>query len=541
VIAVSRLVLALTFFFAVWIDPKQPVSRPELGYGILAAYSLASTLVLVKSWNAWWFDYRTARAMHIVDLLVFIAGVYLTEAYTSTFTSPFFSFFAFLLLSATLRWGWRATAQTAAAATALYVMVGFVVQIGDADFDPYRFGRRVAYLVILSFLLIWFGMNKFRTGRRNPPELRANGRNNRPPISAVVEHAAVRMGARRALFVWWQKEEPWIGLCDWRAGTFGCVDQRFGPEELGPFCTMALNAPPCLFDLGYGRALHMLHSGESTLAAIPPPVARSFAERFKFQTGLVIPVSSFAIEGYLFLLDVPGLASDDLELAQSLRGDLSSAFDRHFSMVSSEIAAASDARSAVARDLHDSVSQTLAGAAFQVQTVLSAMERGQDATAEVLALKAALQAEQRSVRQLIANLRTGTLSARAENAWQSLAELCQDLSRQWGLEVRFQKDGSTLQSPSWFNHELRQIVREAVANAARHGAAKSVVISAASDGDHVQLSVADNGRGISPANGQVRPWSIEERVTLLGGRSNLQPRRKGSELSIVIPLPLERR
>ena len=48
--------------------------------------------------------------------------VLLTEGYTS----PFFIFFMFLLLSAAIRWGWRETALTAVLVTVLYLIVGLI-------------------------------------------------------------------------------------------------------------------------------------------------------------------------------------------------------------------------------------------------------------------------------------------------------------------------------------------------------------------------------------------------------------------------------
>ena len=51
---------------------------------------------------------------------MFTLMVLLTHGYTS----PFFTFFMFLLLSAAIRWGWKATALTAVLVTLLYLIVG---------------------------------------------------------------------------------------------------------------------------------------------------------------------------------------------------------------------------------------------------------------------------------------------------------------------------------------------------------------------------------------------------------------------------------
>ena len=44
--------------------------------------------------------------------MLFLAAVYFTETNNDGFTSPFLAFFAYLMLSATIRWDWRVTALT---------------------------------------------------------------------------------------------------------------------------------------------------------------------------------------------------------------------------------------------------------------------------------------------------------------------------------------------------------------------------------------------------------------------------------------------
>ena len=88
-----------------------------------------------------------------LDIALFTLLVLLTEGYTS----PFFTFFMFLLLSAAIRWGWHATALTAMLLTLLYLIVGLLVVKSGTPFEPQRFVVRTGHLVILSLILIWFG------------------------------------------------------------------------------------------------------------------------------------------------------------------------------------------------------------------------------------------------------------------------------------------------------------------------------------------------------------------------------------------------
>src|SRR5688572_32332978 len=119
VIALGRLLLATLFLIAVWVDSSQPARAPEATYALLAAYMLFAAAIVVATWNNWWLDARLAGPAHAVDIALFTLLVLLTEG----FTSPYFTFFVFILLSAAIRWGWNLTASTAILLILLYLIV----------------------------------------------------------------------------------------------------------------------------------------------------------------------------------------------------------------------------------------------------------------------------------------------------------------------------------------------------------------------------------------------------------------------------------
>ena len=86
--------------------------------------------------------------------------------------------------------------------------------------------------------------------------------------------------------------------------------------------------------------------------------------------------------------------------------------------------------------------------------------------------------------------------------------------------------------------DLQKMLREAVANAVRHGGADRVDVGLAVKRDQLQLSVVDNGSGFDAAPGKklTEPWSLKERVERAHGSLRLMT-RPGST-NIVISLPL---
>lgn len=87
-----------------------------------------------------------------------------------------------------------------------------------------------------------------------------------------------------------------------------------------------------------------------------------------------------------------------------------------------------------------------------------------------------------------------------------------------------------------------RIVQEGLTNIAKHARATRVSLELALDRDTLQVTLADNGRGVRRATGDsVRPTfgilGMTERAASLGGTLTVRPaRRKGTELSLRIPL-----
>ncbi|MCW5758366.1 MAG: ATP-binding protein [Phenylobacterium sp.] len=94
-------------------------------------------------------------------------------------------------------------------------------------------------------------------------------------------------------------------------------------------------------------------------------------------------------------------------------------------------------------------------------------------------------------------------------------------------------------------YDLSRIVREAVANAVRHGAAGKVTVTARGADDRLNLVITDNGRGFA-FQGEVgagdadatgaTPRTLTERVRALGGRLELKSSAKGASVIIDVPL-----
>ena len=545
VISISRTILASVFLVAIWLDPSQPTIAPGYAYFILACYVLLSAGQLALTWDNWWLEERLAVPTHVLDILVFGVMVFLTEGYTS----PFFTFFVFIILSALIRWGWRRAAVAAILVVLIFYAAGFgAFAWPETEFELHRFVFRGAYLIVLSFLLIWFGINHL--GLRPAPsvsiELSSSSASAGPPLKETLELIEQEFRPQTLVLAWSEREEPWTNLIGTARGA--PVNERSGPEGFGEIVHRDLIGRPFLFDLGKNRVLVRESRGERRRLRLRDAVSEGLKDRFRLERGVAIPVEADEYVGWIIAEGISGLCADDLDVASGIADEVSAGFDRLSMLRVSEEAAATRTRLSLARDLHDSVAQLLAGTSFRLEAIRMSAREGQDIDAEVESLQAALANEQHDLRTIISTLRGEEAASRRIDLASDLAALADRLARQWDVECRVVDGTGPLWAPALLQHNVHQIVREAVANAVRHGKAKLIEIHAAERGDALRIQITDDGVGF-PREGDGDEWqdleesqaprSLRERLHSLGGSLGLRSGKGGSCLSI--ELPLERR
>lgn len=154
--------------------------------------------------------------------------------------------------------------------------------------------------------------------------------------------------------------------------------------------------------------------------------------------------------------------------------------------------AASEERSRLARELHDSVSQTLFSIALTAQAAATLNQTHPDKVTDLLArLSNLTAAAQNEMRDLIFALRPEALQneglLRALRRFMATVQLL-------GLDVTFEVEGEPAIG-SEREYALYHFVREAVHNVVKHARAKRILVSLAFTGDRVSAEVVDDGVG----------------------------------------------
>lgn len=538
VIGAGRVLLAGAFLFAVLLD------QPRVGYGapqaaiFLAWYGSLSAAHLLAIWNNWWLERRLGGPLHALDLIL-LASLFIDS---DGQTDSFVALSIFLLLSATVRWGWREAALTTILVVVLYLLSSVATWSANGQrFSLPHFILVGGQLCVLSTIILWFGQNQ--SSARHIRALFITGKQpDVSPAEQILQNAATHLNAQRALLLWWGHEEPWINFSELREGRI--THSRSRPAKTD--YPLAADAPAgaFLFDLPRKRLL-VEQGGSKKLLGRQQPFSNSFVKRFGIKHGLRVPLRSSVAEGELLLLELQSSAPDAVTTGTRLAGLISFLFERSATVLKSSEAAAAHERLVIARDLHDSVAQFLAGMSMQLEGVKKSISGNTEAVHEIESLQKELKHEQRDVRGLILALRDGKGCAQTSSLSQQLADLTDRLARQWGIKCAFTATPPSIEAPLDLRRSAELIVKEALANAVRHGGADTMSVSARMDEGTLELHIADNGRGF-PFYGnfqdrelterQIGPWSLHERVRESGGSLRLNSQPEGSRLHISLSM-----
>jgi signal transduction histidine kinase len=199
-------------------------------------------------------------------------------------------------------------------------------------------------------------------------------------------------------------------------------------------------------------------------------------------------------------------------------------------------------RQRIARDLHDSVSQSLFSTTLHVRTAQHALTRGGlDATgpvgeelSEIGQLTRGALAEMRA---LIFELQPGALGE--EGLVAALTKQASALSAREGLVIEVDGPDERLPLGPEIEEQLYRLGQEALANVVKHARASSATVRIAATHDTVSMEVSDDGRGFDPAAVGREHFglrSMRGRVADLGGRLEVTSAPgRGAVLRVAVP------
>ena len=256
----------------------------------------------------------------------------------------------------------------------------------------------------------------------------------------------------------------------------------------------------------------------------------------------------------------------DLQILSAVGYQLATAIERTQLAEQATRIALVEERNRLAREVHDTLAQELAGIALQLEAAdalfASAPERARARVQKALAqVRESLAEARRSVLELRAGpLERQTLSSALEALGRRFAE-------ETGIAVATSVALEGMRLPARSEEALYRIAQEALTNVRRHAQATEVCLDLRLEGDKVKLEIADDGVGFAASEQAPRAASdepapasdaqpaalvqsgygfgligMQERAHLLNGTMRISScPGAGTQLKVTIPLDQQRR
>ena len=209
------------------------------------------------------------------------------------------------------------------------------------------------------------------------------------------------------------------------------------------------------------------------------------------------------------------------------------------------LTAQEEERTRLARELHDTIGQSLTAIIMTTAAIENNLPPGFPAGKEKLAEVRRIAAQTlRDLRSLIFNLRPEILDDLGLAL--ALRSQTKEYLETAGVKVRLRAAGLKGHLPPEVETVIFRVVQEAITNIARHAHASRADITLTKENGRLVVRVEDDGVGFDPATvmaDKQRGWGLrgmQERITLLGGEFYIGPKaNRGTLVLAEVPLSEE--
>lgn len=206
--------------------------------------------------------------------------------------------------------------------------------------------------------------------------------------------------------------------------------------------------------------------------------------------------------------------------------------------------AALEERDLIAREMHDSLAQTLSYLSMKAQSAREQLRRRerQEVDAALAEIQQVADDTYVDVREAIVGLR---VSARAAGGLKgALEEYLQKFSRQSGVPAQLEvQEGFPANQPLQVELQLVRVVQEALTNVRKHAHATNAWVKLERQDSVGRITVGDDGRGFVPTEAEGMPEgrygiaTMRERIAKIGGRLAVESEQGGgTTVTMTIPL-----
>lgn len=309
-----------------------------------------------------------------------------------------------------------------------------------------------------------------------------------------------------------------IFLADLRSG-------RAEPEAVGPAIADAVQDETLrLFFWLPELASHAGADGIPVPELPTEPVGRTVVRRGDLQLGTVLHRDDPALRRELDpILVRAGLAVEIARLRVEVRRQLAEVESSRTRIVTATL----DERRRLQRDLHDGAQQQLVSIGLDLRHLQNQLGGDSPVHSQLDDSVSRLAGAIRELRSLANGMRPSSLD---DGLGPALSDLAAKTPVHTLLEVTRERFASEIETAAYF------VVSEAMANALKHGSPDNIEVRVARVGDHLVVTISDDGSGganISAGNGLA---GMSDRVAALNGALSIHsPPNGGTRLRVELP------
>jgi signal transduction histidine kinase len=555
VLAFSRLFLALTSLIAWEIHPVASGPYYHFGRLVLLCY-IAHSLVLLALLR---IQRMPNRRFVFWAQVSDIGWAALLCLFTDAPNSIFFIFFLFAMLAAAFRWGFVETLTTAFIGAGLVLFQVAVVKYGpvslqhmlSTNVDPPRIVLRCGFLLLTGFLLGFLaeGEKELRAEIDLTNRLLSQARvGNR--FAGALYDALIELGRV------FDSGEVYEVVSQSSTGrVFKWVTTS--PERLAEVREIAPAQHASELMRGYPHTFYMQSNGEArrdSFAALDDEGRRLELSQLRHLQMPVPGVHSVLVVSHEMGRDwtarfvvvngyVGRRRERELRFAQNVMRQVGPALYSVYLFRRFRSRAGAVERARVARELHDTVIQSLISIEMQIDVLRRRGTNNSQLPSELQRIQDLLRQEVLNLRELMQTMRPPDIGP--HQFLDFIAQLVERFSRDTGVEARFVSELHEVTLPATTCRELARVVQEALVNIRKHSGAQSAVVRFGSQNGSWRLVIDDDGKGF-PFAGRFTltelddfrwgPTVIKERVRTVGGDMVIESNPgHGSKLEITVP------
>ena len=545
-VCLMRLVLSFSALAIIFVDPSEPDRLVAATYTALALYLLYSAALYALT--AWRGAPVWERAVPWIDVACYLVLVSLSSGTGSIF----FFFFFFAILVASFRRGFHAGLSVVVVSALSFTLVGYLSAPPGPLFEWNRFLLRPTYLLVLGYMMAYWGGREIRLKRQLSLLREVTGLSNpRLGVTHTLGAAMLRLrsfyDAETCMLVWSDEKTSNHYMMTCARGDGG---QPPRAEQIPAELARLLRSLPDNLSVVYKarrsarhigrrfrervRRLSGPERGESGRAEVKALASRLEAESF-------ISVPAYfrnQIAGRLYLTGRRGIfESTDAEYLQQLVRQVAPMLDNIRLLERLALSAAEHERQRLARDIHDSVIQPYLGLQYRLAAIRNKLASGGDNVAEEIErLFESTAAEVNGLRGFVRGLKD--TDGQRDDLASAVRRFAAQFGEDYRIDVRVEFDGR-LNVNDRLAAEVIRFVHEGLSNVRKHTRAARATLRLGCAERHCFIRIendgADAGDGRTPPG--FTPRSITERARELGGSVRVE-RAGGNRTAVTIEIPL---